>query len=177
MDKDKKPAGPFGAPMETPVRSSDLQELYRRLQPSARRGKPSPEVAAALEAAQKLSTEIDAEEAANDTTQKLTVDGAIIVCASCGYHNREGNKFCGMCGAVAVVETGRPAAQAIVPPSRSLWRESGCPDTLQAMKPTIITTTIITTIFPEALKAEDFRARTNQRARTRCVPTPLFAAI
>src|SRR5215469_16440160 len=101
--------------MDTPVRSSDLQELYRRLQPTARRGKPSPEVAAALEAAQKLSTEIDAEDTANETTQKLTVDAAIIVCASCGYHNREGNKFCGMCGAVAIVETARTAGQAMVP--------------------------------------------------------------
>ncbi|HEY1677473.1 MAG TPA: DUF4440 domain-containing protein [Candidatus Sulfotelmatobacter sp.] len=115
MDKDKKSSGPFGAPMDTPVRSSDLQELYRRLQPSGRRGKPTPEVAAALEAAQRLSTEIDAEDAANDATGKLTVDAAIIVCSSCGYHNREGNKFCGMCGAVAVAGTGRPPAQAIVP--------------------------------------------------------------
>lgn len=101
--------------MDTPVRSSDLQELYRRLQPTARRGKPTPEVAAALEAAQRLSTEIDAEDAARETAEKLTVDAAVIVCASCGYHNREGNKFCGMCGAVAVAENGRPAAQAIIP--------------------------------------------------------------
>jgi ketosteroid isomerase-like protein len=115
LDKDKKTGGPFGAPMDTPVRSSDLQELYRRLQPSGHRGKPSPEVAAALEAAQKLSTEIDAEEAADDTTQKLTVDAAIIVCASCGYRNREGNKFCGMCGAVAVAGSGHSAPQAMVP--------------------------------------------------------------
>lgn len=115
MDKDKKPSGPFGAPMDTPVRSSDLQELYRRLQPSGRRGKASPEVAAALEAAQRLSTEIDAEDSANDAAQKLTVDAAIIVCASCGYHNREGNKFCGMCGAAAVAENPRPVTQAMVP--------------------------------------------------------------
>jgi ketosteroid isomerase-like protein len=115
LDKDKKPAGPFGAPMDTPVRSTDLQELYRRLQPSARRGKPSPEIAAALEAAQRLSTEIDAEDTANETAAKLAVDAAVIVCASCGYHNREGNKFCGMCGAVAMAETGFPASQAIVP--------------------------------------------------------------
>jgi ketosteroid isomerase-like protein len=106
--------------MDTPVRSSDLQELYRRLQPSGRRGKTSPEVTAALEAAQTLSTEIDAEDAANVTVQnapvqKLTVDAAVIVCASCGYHNREGNKFCGMCGALAVVESARPPAQAMVP--------------------------------------------------------------
>ena len=101
--------------MDTPVRSSDLQELYRRLQPSARRGKPTPEVSAALEAAQRLSTEIDAEDAARETAEKLTVDPAVVVCASCGYHNREGNKFCGMCGAVAVAENGGPSAHAIVP--------------------------------------------------------------
>jgi ketosteroid isomerase-like protein len=115
LEKDKKPSGPFGAPMDTPVRSADLQELYRRLQPSARRGKAGPEVAAALEAAQKLSTEIDAEDTANATVQKLTVDASIIVCPSCGYHNREGNKFCGMCGAIAVAESTRPASQALVP--------------------------------------------------------------
>ena len=90
--------------MDTPVRGSDLQELYRRLQPSGRRSKATPEVAAALEAAQRLSTEMDTENAVNDSEQKLTVEAAVIVCASCGYHNREGNKFCGMCGAVSVAE-------------------------------------------------------------------------
>lgn len=101
--------------MDTPVRGSDLQELYRRLQPAGRRGKVTPEMAAALEAAQKLSTEIDAEDAASDTSPRL--NDAIFVCSACGYHNREGNKFCGMCGAVAAnpaTETGRTPSQAMV---------------------------------------------------------------
>jgi ketosteroid isomerase-like protein len=101
VDKEKKPAGPFGSPMDAPVRSSDMQELYRRLQPSGRRGKPTSEIAAALEAAQRLANEMDAEDAIADTATNQTAESAVIVCSACGYHNREGNKFCGMCGAPA----------------------------------------------------------------------------
>src|SRR5438270_4824954 len=77
-----------------------MDELYRRLQPEMRRPKPNPEaIAAALEAAQRLAAEADAEQAADDSAQELT---GTIVCRVCGYRNREGNKFCGMCGITVI---------------------------------------------------------------------------
>ena len=77
-----------------------MDELYRRLQPEMRRPKPSADaIAAALEAAQRLAAEADAEQAADDSAQDLSSDPTI-VCAVCGYRNRQGNKFCGMCGMV-----------------------------------------------------------------------------
>src|SRR5260370_41843890 len=75
-----------------------MDELYRRLQPEMRRPKPNPEaLAAALEAAQRLAAEADAEQAADDTAQERAGDAATVVCRGCGYRNREGNKFSGMC--------------------------------------------------------------------------------
>ena len=57
-----------------PKRISKMEELYRRLEPELRRKKPNPEaIAAALEAAQRLvsevnATEMDAEDAAGVKT-------------------------------------------------------------------------------------------------------------
>ena len=117
-------------PSDSPVPGSEIDDLYRRLQPEMRRPKPSPDaLAAALEAVQRLAAEADAEQAADDTAQaaddtaqELTNDSTTIVCRVCGYRNRTGNKFCGMCG-VAVRE--REEAESGVlederPPSRAL---------------------------------------------------------
>lgn len=83
-----------------------MDEFYRKLQPEMRRPKPSPDaIAAALEAAQRLAAETDAEEAADGAAQDLAGDSAAGVCRVCGYRNRAGNKFCGMCG-VAVTGSG-----------------------------------------------------------------------
>jgi ketosteroid isomerase-like protein len=104
VDKDPKKSTPFAQPMETPVRDSDMKELFRRLKPEMRRPKPgSDEVAAALEAAQRLAAEADAEDAADDLSRELGGEPSAAVCSVCGYHNRVGTKFCGMCG-VAVGE-------------------------------------------------------------------------
>ncbi len=92
-----------------------MEELYRRLQPEMRRPKPSPDaIAAALEAAQRLADEADAEDAARDvahdlTGHDMTADSAVRVCSVCGYRNRGGNKFCGMCG-IAVAGPEEPAS-------------------------------------------------------------------
>jgi ketosteroid isomerase-like protein len=97
VDKDKKHPRPSGPPSDAPVRSDEMDELYRRLQPELRRPKPNPDaLAAALEAAQHLAAEADAEQA-DDTAQGLAGDSPL-VCRVCGHRNREGNKFCGMCG-------------------------------------------------------------------------------
>jgi ketosteroid isomerase-like protein len=116
VDKDKKHPKPSGSPSDTPVRADEMDELYRRLQPELRRPKPNPEaITAALEAAQRLAAETDAEQAADDTAQELSGDS--LVCRVCGYRNREGNKFCGMCG-LAVAGSGE-AESALTAPSRA----------------------------------------------------------
>jgi len=86
-------------PLDTPVSSDELQELYRKLQPDMRREKPSADaIAAAMEAVQRLAAEADAEDATADLTQDLATDSKLITCKICGYQNRQGNKFCGKCG-------------------------------------------------------------------------------
>jgi len=105
-DKDKDKKNPRSS--DSPVHSPEMEQLYRRLQPEMRRPKPSPDaIAAALESAQRLAAEADAEQAVDDTAEGLSADSITIVCRVCGYHNREGNKFCGMCG-IAVPD---PAAE------------------------------------------------------------------
>ena len=118
MDKDKRNPRPSDAP----VHSAEMDELYRRLQPEMRRPKPSPEaLTAALEAAQRLAAEADAEQAADDTAQELSSD-SLIVCQVCGYRNREGNKFCGMCGITVGTEVASSgfAGEPAHAPSRAL---------------------------------------------------------
>ena len=134
MDKDKDKDKKNPRPSDSPVHSAEMDQLYRRLQPEMRRPKPNPEaLAAAMEAAQRLAAEADAEQAADDTAQELAGDSATIVCRVCGYRNREGNKFCGMCG-VTVVESedadlgshageDRPSRALALPPNSGLDRD------------------------------------------------------
>lgn len=128
MNKENKGSKTFDAPIDTPVDSKELKELYRRLEPSMRRQKPGPDaLAAALESAQRLAAEAEAEDAAADTAADLTADVGTIVCAVCGYHNREGNKFCAMCGVAAgekapraaTSEAGRPGTAMTLAPNQS----------------------------------------------------------
>jgi len=90
----------------------EIRDMYRRLEPTMRRPRPSPEaVAAAMEAAQRLAAEADAEDAARDTGHDLAAE-VTVPCAVCGYGNRPGTKFCGMCGVpVAQQESGVPDIQ------------------------------------------------------------------
>jgi ketosteroid isomerase-like protein/uncharacterized Zn finger protein (UPF0148 family) len=123
VDEDKRNPKPSALPPDS-LAGSELEELYRGLQPEMRRPKPGPDaMAAALEAVQRLAAEADAEQAADDTSQGLTDNSTTIVCRVCGYRNRQGNKFCGMCG-LSVGQPGEPqsavAAEAERPPSRSL---------------------------------------------------------
>lgn len=105
MDNDSKKTTPLAQSMETPVAESDVQNLFRRMKPEMRRPKPSPdELAVALEAAQRLAAEADAEDAADDLARELGGEPGAGMCSACGYHNRFGTKFCGMCG-TAVDET------------------------------------------------------------------------
>ena len=130
MDKDKKHPKPSGSPSDTPVRADEMDELYRRLQPELRRPKPNPEaITAALEAAQRLAAETDAEQAADDTAQELSGDSTL-VCRVCGYRNREGNKFCGMCG---IAVGGSAQAESASSPSE----QDGLPSSALELSPNL----------------------------------------
>jgi len=88
-----------GAERTAAARHSEIEALYRRLEPELRRTKPNPEaIAAALEAAQRLADEVDAEPAAEDVAAELTGELSTEKCQVCGHHNRPGIKFCAQCG-------------------------------------------------------------------------------
>jgi uncharacterized protein (TIGR02246 family) len=115
VDKDKKlgkPSGAHTAESEEPIPSIGpynpaLGEIYQRLYPEIKRAKPNQEaIAAALQAMQRLTMKMDSETAAEQVTQT----GLSVACPSCGYQNREGNKFCGTCG-LPVERTGGLKAQ------------------------------------------------------------------
>ena len=96
MDKDK----PSRQKSHSEPQSPEMDELYRRLSPEMRRPAPGAEaLAAAYEAAQRLAAEADAENTAEDIESSFSDDSSSVVCQVCGYKNRGGNKFCGMCGA------------------------------------------------------------------------------
>ena len=64
-----------------------------------RRPRPGPDaMAAALEAVQRLAAEADAEDAAQGHAAAAQGASSLGSCRVCGYRNREGNKFCAMCG-------------------------------------------------------------------------------
>jgi uncharacterized protein (TIGR02246 family) len=75
-----------------------LDEIYQRLYPEIRRQRPNQEaIAAALQAMQRLTAEMDSEHAVADSTPEGRLDPHS-ACPACGHQNRKGNKFCGMCG-------------------------------------------------------------------------------
>jgi len=102
--------------MDAPVQGTEIDELYRRLQPAVKRNKTQAPAAipAAVEATQHLSAAMDAENSFNDLVKDLVADASMIACSACGYRNRRGNKFCGKCGS-ALVDAGAAAPQSIVP--------------------------------------------------------------
>jgi ketosteroid isomerase-like protein len=125
VDKDNKNPTASGVPADTPESNPEMEEFLRKLQPEMRRPKPNADaIAAALEAAQRLAAEADAEQSADDALQELIGGPGTKACGVCGYHNREGNKFCGMCGISATESAGgaspvrqqRPASREIALP-------------------------------------------------------------
>ncbi len=76
--------------------SPALGEIYQRLYPEMKRPKPSQEaIAAALQAMQRLTMKMDSETAAEQSASEEVASAA---CGVCGHRNREGNRFCAMCG-------------------------------------------------------------------------------
>lgn len=92
-DKGKKSASP---PSFAPENSEDF---FQRLKPEMRRPKPSQDaMAAALEVVQRLAAQADLEDAAGEFEEESADESLAQLCRVCGYQNREGNKFCAMCG-------------------------------------------------------------------------------
>ncbi len=133
-EREKKLAKPSGFPAPNsedamPVigpHNPALGEIYQRLYPEMRRPKPNQEaIAAALQAMQRLTMEADSETAAEDATLG-TASGPHNACHVCGHHNREGNKFCGMCGLPLGTEPptpSDPAAPALKSPTLDNFEE------------------------------------------------------
>jgi uncharacterized protein (TIGR02246 family) len=128
-DRDRKIAKPSGsAPAQDPdsgvpsvgPHNPLLGEIYQRLYPEMRRPKPNQEaIAAALQAMQRLTMEADSETVAEDASVESGVS-ASKACQVCGYHNREGNKFCGMCGLAVGTEAPQspePSSSVSAPPA------------------------------------------------------------
>jgi uncharacterized protein (TIGR02246 family) len=111
VDKDKKPQGQAGTETSRGGRAKSA---------------PDP-IAAALEAAQRLSTENDAEQSAEEVAGDMAADdfaganaedAGSVVCRACGYRNRSGNKFCSKCGVIVLddaIEPRRPRPIALHP--------------------------------------------------------------
>jgi len=85
-----------------PLHEGDASEFFNSLVPEMRRSKPNPDaMAAAMEAVQRLASQADAEsveDISGDSAFDLGPNPPAGLCRTCGYQNREGNKFCGMCG-------------------------------------------------------------------------------
>ena len=96
VEKDKK--AKLSGPSAASTDSSELDEMYRHLHNDMRRPKPSPEeVAAAMESAQRLAAEIEAEDLSDAAASAASTNDAG-ACGVCGHLNRTGTKFCSMCG-------------------------------------------------------------------------------
>ena len=130
MDKkDKKSASPQ-PPAQASGGNPELDEFFRSLKAGAGRSKHGSDgFDAALDAAQRFATEQDVEDAVADTAQELS-DDSVIACSACGYRNREGNKFCGMCG--ALVSADKSLSTALTPtearPSGAITAAPGFPE-------------------------------------------------
>lgn len=116
---------------------ASLEELYRKVTPEMRRPQPTEDaMAAAMEVVQRLAAEAEAENPLHMMGEAAD-ESAALVCAVCGYHNRDDSKFCGMCGLSLVkaaagqkreqTKTLRPTRMKPVPMSeeRSFEREAG----------------------------------------------------
>ena len=101
MDKDKQVPDDASFP---PSRmgshgSASLEDMEKRSAPEMRRPKPRQDsIAAALQAVQRLAAETDVEESTEDAATEFSGHAVSGLCQVCGYQNRDGNKFCAMCG-------------------------------------------------------------------------------
>src|ERR1700674_1339583 len=100
VDKDKQAPNEAGFPPSRMASdgSANLEDIEKRPTPEMRHPKHQDSMAAALQAVQRLAAETDVEESTEDAATELSGHKVSGLCPVCGYQNREGNKFCGMCG-------------------------------------------------------------------------------
>ncbi len=134
------------APRENPARpdvsspsahNPALNEIYERLYPEIRRQRPNQEaITAALQAMQRLATEMDSEEAAEGATgARLEISPAASTpCIACGRQNRAGNKFCGACGFPLEAEPNQSGSTP-AGPNQSAPAPSGAPESSPLAQP------------------------------------------
>jgi uncharacterized protein (TIGR02246 family) len=121
---------------------TSLEDFYQSLQPEMKPPRPAKDaMAAALEAAQNLAAETDAENALVSGAEVVAGGTSGRLCRVCGYRNREGNKFCAMCGVPVESSEERdpeiPVDQQLPPsrlaenavPQQSAKSASGVPET------------------------------------------------
>jgi uncharacterized protein (TIGR02246 family) len=97
-----------------------LSEIYERLYPEIRRQRPNQEaITAALQAMQRLATEMDSEQAAEDGAAE-SLPSSTSSCPSCGHQNRAGTRFCAKCGLSAEGGRAQSTARSSVPPAEPL---------------------------------------------------------
>lgn len=112
VDKENKDAGSA----RVPARKQEMDEILRKITGEMKRPQPSPdEMAAALQAVQRLAAEADNHLSADDIAQEFAAGLGSGVCSVCGYQNRENTKFCGMCGVALMSDRAGPPE----PPQKS----------------------------------------------------------
>ncbi len=133
-DRDKKPGRPLATATPEPDRheahaahNPALGEIYEQLVPQiTNRHRPNQDaITAALHAMQRLATEMDSEQAAEDAADAAAT-AASKPCPACGHPNRPGNKFCGMCG--LSVEDSPLQAKSVPAASPSIPSPQGMPE-------------------------------------------------
>src|SRR5260370_16675989 len=101
LDKDKQVPKETSFPQSRMAShgSADLEDVQMRPLSEMNRPKASQDsIAAALEVVQRLAAETDVEESTEDAATEFSGHTVSGLCPVCGYQNREGSKFCGMCG-------------------------------------------------------------------------------
>jgi uncharacterized protein (TIGR02246 family) len=124
-----RPDPAHGAAAHNPA----LSEIYERLYPEIRRQRPNQEaITAALQAMQRLATEMDSEQAAEDSTAESLSSSTS--CPSCGHQNRPGTKSCAKCGLSA--EGGRaPSGVQSTPSAAEPWSQNPDPGAMRETHP------------------------------------------
>jgi ketosteroid isomerase-like protein len=96
----EKPTGPFRNPSASgsegePAHNPAVDDLFRRLKQDLHQPKPGNEaIAAALEAVQRLTSQVDADASVSAMAEAVETR----TCLSCGSQNPADNRFCAICG-------------------------------------------------------------------------------
>ncbi len=93
-----QPEGPSSSGPDEATANPTADEFFKRLQSDMRRPSPSQDaVSAAFHAMQRIAAESSGE-AGTEASRATPQAAGSTTCEVCGYPNRPGNQFCGMCG-------------------------------------------------------------------------------